>query len=171
MKKFIKLLSLVIILIIALSKLNVLNNIKNITHGAEPKGSDSMSYIVKYVIDGDTFVINYQGKDRKVRLIGIDTPESVHEDKKRNTHEGKIASDYTKKRLEGKEVRLEFDVKKFDDYGRLLAYCYFNDKLYNIELLEIGYAKTYTLPPNVKYSKEFKEVQRKAIKNKVGFWK
>lgn len=128
-------------------------------------------YKVKYVVDGDTFIINYQGKDTKVRMIGIDTPESVHQDKNKNTEEGKIASAYTKKRLQDQEVKLEYDVVKFDDYGRLLAYVYLDDKMYQEELLNIGYARTYTLPPNIKYSKKFINLQKQASDKKVGFWK
>ena len=59
------------------------------------------------VVDGDTFVVNYNGIEEKVRLIGVDTPESVHPDSSKNTAVGVLASEYTKERLEGKEVFAE----------------------------------------------------------------
>ena len=70
------------------------------------------SYKVISVTDGDTFKINYNGKETKVRLIGVDTPESVHPDKEKNTEYGKQASNYTKSLIENKTVKLEFDVSQ-----------------------------------------------------------
>lgn len=128
-------------------------------------------YEVISVTDGDTFKINYKGKETKVRLIGIDTPESVSSNKEKNNNYGKEASKYTKDRLEGKMISIEFDVQETDKYGRLLAYVYLEDgKMYNKELLEKGYAQVATYPPNVKYVKEFKEIQKQAKENNVGFW-
>lgn len=129
------------------------------------------SYKVISVADGDTFKINYNGKEEKVRLIGIDTPESVHPDKSKNTKYGKIASDYTKNLLENKTVKLEFDVSQTDKYGRLLVYAYLeNGEMLNEKLLKEGYAQVATYAPNVKYADKFKTLQEEARKNKVGFW-
>ncbi len=127
-------------------------------------------YKVVRVVDGDTFVVDFNGKEEKVRLIGVDTPESVHVDKAKNTKEGILVSDYTKSKLNGKTVKLEFDVSERDKYGRLLAYVYIDGEMYNKHLLEIGYAKIATYPPNVKYVEEFKEIQKEARENKVGLW-
>lgn len=107
------------------------------------------------VVDGDTFVVNYNGVEEYVRLIGVDTPESVHPDSERNTEAGILASDYTKARLEGKQVELEFDVQQRDMYGRLLAYVYVDGVMYNKTLLEDGVANLATYPPNVKYVDDF----------------
>ena len=62
------------------------------------------------VVDGDTIVVDYKGKHEKVRLLCVNTPESVHPDEKQNIPMGKVASDYTKKRLKGRYVDLEFEV-------------------------------------------------------------
>lgn len=115
-------------------------------------------YKVLRVVDGDTFVIDYNGKEEKVRLIGIDTPESVHPDADRNTAAGLTASDYTKSLLNGKSVELEFDVQQRDKYGRLLAYAYVDSYMLNKKLLQDGYAVVATYPPNVKYVEEFKAI-------------
>jgi len=107
------------------------------------------------VVDGDTIVVNYNGVEEKVRLIGVDTPESVHPDSDRNTEAGVLASDYTKEKLEGRQVELEFDVQQRDVYGRLLAYVYVDGVMFNKTLLEDGVANLATYPPNVKYVEEF----------------
>lgn len=128
-------------------------------------------YEVVSITDGDTFEINYNGTKTKVRLIGVDTPESVHPDSKKNNEYGKQASNYTKSLLEGKTVKLEFDVSPTDKYGRLLAYVYLeNGEMLNEKLLKEGYAQVATYPPNVKYVENFKSIQKEARENKVGFW-
>jgi micrococcal nuclease len=128
-------------------------------------------YKVVRVVDGDTFVIDYNGKEERVRLIGIDTPESVHPNEEKNTKEGIKTSNYTKERLEGKMIKLELDVQERDKYGRILAYVYVDGNMYNKELLELGYAKLATYPPNVKYVDDFTKLQEQARENKVGLWK
>lgn len=131
----------------------------------------AVEYEVVSVIDGDTFEINYNGTKTKVRLIGVDTPESVHPDAKKNNEYGKQASNYTKSLLEGKTVKLEFDVSPTDKYGRLLAYVYLeNGEMLNEKLLKEGYAQVATYPPNVKYVENFKAIQKEARENRVGFW-
>lgn len=133
--------------------------------------SESNQYEVISVVDGDTFKINYNGTTTKVRLIGVDTPESVSSNKSKNNKYGVEASNYTKERLEGETVYLEFDVQQTDKYGRLLAYVYLEDgTMYNKELLEKGYAQIATYPPNVKYVDEFTQIQKQAEENRVGFW-
>lgn len=127
-------------------------------------------YEVVRVVDGDTIVVKYNGVDEKVRLIGIDTPESVHADESKNTEEGVLVSDYTKKMLTDKKVGLEFDVSKRDKYGRLLAYVYLDGEMYNKILLKEGYARVATYPPNVKYVDEFVKLQKEARENNKGLW-
>lgn len=130
-------------------------------------------YDVSYVIDGDTAFINIDGEDTKVRFIGIDTPESVHQDESRNTPEGKIASQWTKEYLTGKRVYLEYDIDREDDYGRTLAYIYLEDKVTMVqdELLKAGMAQTLTIQPNSKYASRFHELQVEARESGAGFWR
>ncbi len=136
----------------------------------EIKNNINKLYKVTKVIDGDTFKINYNEKEETVRLIGVDTPESVHPDKENNTEFGIIVSEYSKSQLEGRQVRLEFDVNERDKYGRLLAYVYVDDIFYNAKLIELGYAQVMTVQPNIKYIDTFKDLQKTAMKNKVGMW-
>jgi len=106
-------------------------------------------YKVLRVIDGDTIDIDYQGKRERIRLLNVDTPESVHPDRTRNTRMGKQASDYTKKRLSGKYISLEFDGDKRGKYGRLLAYVGLDKNNFNLELVQKGWSVT----PNTEKAK------------------
>lgn len=114
-------------------------------------------YEVVRVVDGDTVILNIDGQKMRVRLIGIDTPESVAEDKSRNVKEGKIASEYTKNLLENEKVRVEFDEEKQDVYERKLGYLFLNDEFINEKLLKEGMAKLYTKTTNQKYSERLKK--------------
>jgi len=138
--------------------------------GTTTTNASSKLYDVVRVVDGDTFIIEYNGKQERVRLIGVDTPESVHPNEEKNTEFGDEVSKYSKKMLTGKQVSLEFDVDERDQYGRLLAYVYLDGQMYNKLLLEKGYAQVSTYPPNVKYVNDFTAIQKKARENKVGMW-
>ncbi|MDR1778901.1 MAG: thermonuclease family protein [Clostridiales Family XIII bacterium] len=123
---------------------------------------------VTKVADGDTFTID---TGDKVRLIGVDTPESVSPTAEKNVPFGKEASDYTKSQLLGKTVYLEFDVQEKDRYGRLLCYVYLADgTFYNLHLVEEGYARVMTVPPNVAHEEDFVAAEDKAKKAGLGVW-
>lgn len=128
-------------------------------------------YKVTRVVDGDTIKVDFNGKEESLRLIGVDTPESVHPDASKNVPDGKTASDFTKSRLEGKEIAIEFDVQERDQYGRLLGYVWHNGEMFNKTLLKEGYAKVATYPPNVKYVNDFTKLQEQARNSKKGFWR
>lgn len=128
------------------------------------------SYSVVRVVDGDTIIVDLDGTEERVRLIGVDTPESVHPDKSKNVAYGKIASEFTKSMLEDQAVTLEYDVQERDRYGRVLAYVYLDGEMFNKTLLEEGHAKVATYPPNVKYVDAFTAIQEKAREEKKGVW-
>lgn len=143
------------------------NNTKSVLVNSDyPYGK----YKVTRVVDGDTIIVDFNGKEERVRLIGVDTPESVHPDATKNVKEGKIASNFTKEKLEGKEIALEFDVQERDHYGRLLAYVWFNGTMFNKTLLKEGYAQIATYPPNVKYVDDFTKIQKEARESNKGLW-
>jgi micrococcal nuclease len=129
-------------------------------------------YMVKRITDGDTFWIDDgTPKGLKIRLIGVDAPESRNSGKKEIARFGKESSDYLTKLIAGKRVRLEFDVGRLDRYGRTLAYVYLEDGTFvNAALVKNGYATVMTVPPNVKYANTFLKLERKARKNKRGLW-
>lgn len=129
---------------------------------------------VQRVVDGDTYILDIDGEEKRVRLIGVDTPESVAPDSygKENTEEGKTVSDIVKGKIQaGSILYAEYDVSKTDKYGRTLAYLYFeNGTMVQDWLLENGYANIATYPPNVKYADHFAELAHTAAKNRVGLW-
>ena len=137
------------------------------------------------VYDGDTFKCKLKnGEEVKVRLIGIDTPESrknrkAYRDAERSRKSveeivrlGKIASEFTRRLIPpGTVVYLETDIQPRDRYGRLLAYVYLPDgRMLNEVLVREGYATVYTFPPNVRYADRFVELQRRAMEEGKGLW-
>lgn len=129
-------------------------------------------YKVTRVVDGDTFWINDgTKKGQKIRLIGVDAPESRNTGKKVKNPFGDDASAYLKKLIGGKAVRLEYDIGRTDRYGRTLAYVYLSNGLFvNAELVKNGYATVMTVPPNVKYQELFLKLSRKARSKEKGLW-
>jgi micrococcal nuclease len=133
------------------------------------EGFDQVT-VVK-VVDGDTIRVRFpDGTVERVRLIGIDTPEVVHP-RKPVEHFGREASEYTKKHLENKIIHLSYDQNKRDRFGRLLAYVWINDTLYNNQIIRDGYAFAYTkFPFKDEYMEMFRESERYARINNRGLW-
>ncbi len=128
-------------------------------------------YRVIRIVDGDTIVANYKGKYENVRLLCVNTPESVHPDKKQNIPMGKVASDYTKKRLKGKYVDLEFEGPIRGRYGRLLSYIIVDGLNFNLELVRQGLSPYYTkYGLSQKYDEEFREAERYARTQELNIW-
>ena len=123
------------------------------------------------VVDGDTIVVS---PNEKVRLIGVDTPETVHPNKAVACF-GKEAKQFTSELVEGKTVRLVLDKvntqrRHKDRYGRTLAYAYLADgTMLNRELIRQGYAHAYTRFP-FRYLVEFRELELQARTRTVGLW-
>ncbi len=157
--------SLFVLIVLSFS---VLSGCENVNTNTSQDNNDTCKVI--RVIDGDTIEVDIDNKIETVRLIGIDTPESKHNDSLRNCKEGEIASNYLASRLTGETVTLEYDVNKYDRYNRLLAYVYLGDEEINITLLELGYARVMIVDPNNKKEKTYMELQEKAKSEKIGFW-
>jgi len=127
---------------------------------------------IERVIDGDTVDIDFDGDLERVRLIGIDTPET----KKPNTPIecfGPEASDFTHSLLpEGTPVQVVRDVEARDDYGRLLGYVYRSDDglFVNLAIVAGGYARPLTIAPNVNFSTDFVQAARDAEATDQGLW-
>ena len=128
---------------------------------------------VERVVDGDTLVIRVQGQTERVRLIGIDTPESV--DPRRPVEcFGKEAAAHLAELLpEGTPVRLERDVEARDRFDRLLAYVYRqrDDLFVNLAMVRDGFAAVATFPPNVAHVESFVSAQREAREASRGLWR
>ncbi len=144
-------------------------------------GRSEVYVTVIRVVDGDTFELETK---EKVRLLGIDTPEKYESkklekdaessgmDKKTVKKLGQLASDYVKRIVEGKKVRLERDPTNDDKdrYGRLLRYVYLEDgTCVNAKIIQDGYAQVYEQFPITKMD-EFRKLQRDARENNRGLW-
>lgn len=139
-----------------------------------PDLSGKDSAVITKITDGDTYHVELNGEDVKVRLIGVDTPESVAPEsyRKENTAEGSKVSELVKEKISiGDTVYLEYDTSEADRYGRRLAYVYFADgTMVQDWLLSNGYATVYTLEPDTKYAEHFEELESQAKEQEVGIW-
>jgi len=139
-----------------------------------PVASQDNSTVVQVVriIDGDSIeVCCLNGRSEKVRYIGVNTPETHHPTKGVEAF-GQEAKQANRKLVDGKTVRLEFDVQQRDRHGRLLAYVYLEDGTFvNARLVEQGYAQVMTVPPNVKYQELFLKLQQEARTASRGLWR
>ena len=140
---------------------------------------------VERVVDGDTISVRLGGRDEYVRLIGVDTPETVKPDTPVQCF-GERASHFTKRRLTGRRVRLVFGVERRDVYGRLLAYVYVAfptsstsqggksrkrpERLFNAILARRGLARPLTIPPNDRFAPRFERLAVAAARAGRGLW-
>ncbi len=145
--------------------------------------AQELSKVIK-IIDGDTLWVYYGIQREKIRLIGIDTPESkdntkakrdaerTGQDIKTITAMGKRATEYVESLVKsGDLITIEFDVEQRDRYSRLLGYVYLsNGKMLNEEIIKAGYANVMTIPPNVKYQDKFLKAYKEAREKKKGLW-
>jgi len=149
----------------------IVNFSKQINLTQHPYDKSQHRYTVSHVIDGDTVELSNGGA---VRYIGIDTPEIRERKGSRWVYKpmpyAEEAKEFNKGLVEGKSVRLEYDVQKKDKYNRILAYVYAGDKMVNLEMVRQGFAMIYTYPPNVRYVQRFIEAQKDARDNKRGLW-
>jgi len=121
------------------------------------------------VIDGDTIKVEIDGRIYTVRYIGIDTPE-LHHPQKPVEYFAREAYEKNKELVEGKTVILEKDVSETDRYGRLLRYVYVDGLFVNAYLVEQGYARAVTFPPDVKYADLFRRLEKEAREAGRGLW-
>ncbi|MBD8026645.1 thermonuclease family protein [Ureibacillus sp. Re31] len=123
--------------------------------------------------DGDTFRLKVNGKEKRVRLLMVDTPEMNYEENNPMPF-AESAKDYTQKLLENaSEIEVLSDVgNKTDHYGRLLAYVFIDDILLQELLLREGYAAVrYIDKPNNTLEEQFKEIEKRARASKINIWK
>lgn len=121
---------------------------------------------VSKVVDGDTFELS---TGEKVRMIGIDTPETVDPRRAVGCF-GKDASEKTKELILEKDVTIEKDVSETDRYRRLLRYVWVGDVFINEYLVKEGFALASSYPPDIKYQDRFRSAQKEAQDNKRGLW-
>ena len=178
MKKNIKIIHVAVLAVVTILYFGI-KALPSFSESRQMKELESFVYVSR-AVDGDTLKLS---DGRRVRLIGIDTPEMHYskkllKDAKKSRMDtkavqalGSKAYEFTKSLVEGKKVKLEYDVERYDKYGRTLAYIYLEDgKFVNAEIMKEGYAQIMTIPPNVKYAGYFSELQRSARENNKGLW-
>lgn len=146
--------------------------------GSTEAPTDGFATVIQ-VVDGDTIDVEIGGRTERVRLIGIDTPETRRPDTPIECY-GPEASAFTSSLLAaGTEVRIERDVVGRDDYGRLLGYVHLldngsegdgDDVFVNMEIVERGFARPLTIEPNSTFAREFAAAARRAERSDLGLW-
>lgn len=137
----------------------------------EARRSQPGLYEVEEVSDGDTIIVNMNGRREIIRMIGVDTPETHHPDRPVECY-AQIAADYSRRSLTGKKVRLEADPQNSnrDRYDRLLRYVYLPDgALFEESLIAEGYGFSYTQFPFEKADR-FESLEAQAEAAKKGLW-
>ena len=132
-------------------------------------GPVSATAPVTRVVDGDTIEVRLGDRVEDVRLIGVDTPETVKPDTPVQCF-GPRASHFTKQQLTDRRVRLVFGVERRDIYGRLLAYVYLGDRFFNPILVRRGLARSLTIPPNDRFAPLFRRLELHAARTGRGLW-
>ncbi|HYW29107.1 MAG TPA: thermonuclease family protein [Gaiellales bacterium] len=141
---------------------------------ARGEGPPPTQGTVARVVDGDTVIVRAGSRTLDVRLLGIDTPETVDPRRPVGCY-GPEASAYTKHLLTGRQVRLVYDRQLHDVYGRWLAYIYLqrpgrSDLFVNARLIAAGYARTLSIPPNTAHASELAALERRAALAGAGLW-
>ena len=163
-RNFSTIFSLVVLMGFSLTK--VWQSVTNLEALGEVDESGREFVLVDRVVDGDTIELS---DGRKVRYIGIDTPETKDPRKEIQCF-GEEASAYNRDLVEGKVVAIEADVADKDQYDRLLRYVWLEDEMINKKLVAEGYAYASSYPPNVKYQTQFKLAQQQAREQNLGLW-
>ncbi|MCD5382415.1 MAG: thermonuclease family protein [Candidatus Pacebacteria bacterium] len=139
------------------------------TNTSTPQHYDAVAAWVVRVADGDTIVVRINGREERVRYIGIDTPEHAreHHQEECYAHE---ATEANKRVVAGKHVTLIRDSEDRDTYDRLLRYVYVDDLFVNAYLVQEGYADTLFIPPNTQYASTFTSLKDAAQADARGMW-
>lgn len=193
MKKYIKKIITVILLVViailfAVYYKNYLNNNINIYQennittninntDKENNQVELTEATVTKVIDGDTIWVNINGKEEKVRFIGVNCPEYTT----KIEEYGKEATEYTTNELLGKKVYLQKDISQTDDYNRLLRYVWLEkidtineenieNYLFNAKLVINGYAQSNYYKPDISLQNYLEKLEKEAKKQKIGIW-
>ncbi|HKH25245.1 MAG TPA: thermonuclease family protein [Acidimicrobiales bacterium] len=140
-------------------------------HDAGPDDPPGSATVVR-VVDGDTVVVDLAGHDENVRLIGIDTPESVAVDRPDECYGVEASANLSALVPPGTKVRVERDLEARDQYDRLLGYIYrvHDDLFVNLAQVTGGFAETLAYPPNTTHRPELEQAEREARTRGVGLW-
>lgn len=161
-------------------------NVTDINISNDTNSQESNLDAVKFVrtVDGDTIIVEDKtGEHKRVRMIGIDTPESVAKEEERNSEYGVMASDYTKELLSNADtLYLEYDIDSDDQYDRILAYVWLEDvkdtfdekaieeAMVNAIIVKNGYGIAKRYEPTVAHDKTLQRLTAEADESNIGLW-
>ena len=150
-------------------------------HRQQEPSTEFQKATIEYVVDGDTIDVMIDGHEKRVRLAGIDAPESASHEQERNTQEGVLATEHVRALLPvGRVVYLQKDVSETDKYGRLVRYVWLDipldpfsseevaNKMANSLIVEAGFARAERFWPDVSYADQLKEAQERAADGGLG---
>lgn len=137
----------------------------------EPAGDPAVATVTR-VVDGDTLAVEVAGRDERIRLLGIDTPESVAQDRPVQCFGKEASLALAGLAPEGTQLRLVLDAEARDRFGRLLAYAYrVDDDLFlNRWLVTEGFANAVVYEPNTAFATEFAAAEAEARAAGRGLW-
>ena len=140
-------------------------------HPVMPERDALLQAVCVRVAYGDTAWFSWPGeKERLVRILQMDAPETVHPDLPPEPF-GREASAQAVRMLRGKTVWLEPDTRAFDPYGRALYHVWLSDgTLFGLSMVGEGYARALVIPPNDKYAQAFEAAQASAQARRAGLW-
>ena len=161
-------------------------NVTDINISSDTNSQESNLDAVKFIrtVDGDTIIVEDKtGEHKRVRMIGIDTPESVAKEEERNNKYGVMASDYTKELLSNADtLYLEYDIDSDDQYDRILAYVWLEDvkdtfdekaieeAMVNAIIVKNGYGIAKRYEPTVAHDKTLQRLTAEADESNIGLW-
>lgn len=161
-------------------------NVTDINISNDTNSQESNLDAVKFIrtVDGDTIIVEDKtGEHKRVRMIGIDTPESVAKEEERNNKYGVMASDYTKELLSNADtLYLEYDIDSDDQYDRILAYVWLEDvkdtfdekaieeAMVNAIIVKNGYGIAKRYEPTVAHDNTLQRLTAEADESNIGLW-
>ncbi|PQZ87743.1 hypothetical protein CQ018_17520 [Arthrobacter sp. MYb227] len=140
------------------------------TQSEKSKSVSSATAVIQHVVDGDTVYVLLEGKGTKVRLLNVSAPEVAHMEIPAQCYGNEATEFLTQKLPKGSIVELDFDVERFDKYGRVLASITYKDEFINESMISSGHATAMKVKPNVKHYEQLRAAQKLAERLKVGLY-
>src|SRR5699024_1832809 len=169
--QFILVILIAAIFLAACDELEALNNNEEAKETETDNGYTKVTADFERVVDGDTIIVNLNGEEESIRLLLIDTPESVHPGEPTQPY-GEESSEFAEEYFDDvDEVELEIGQEERGKYDRLLAHVFVDDENFNKVMVEKGYARVaFVQEPNTKYIDEYNEAEEEAKEDNKKIW-
>lgn len=140
------------------------------TPSGKPDSGSSTTATIQHVVDGDTVYVLLDGKRTKVRLLNVSAPEVAHEQKPAECLGNEATAFLTQKLPKGSKVELDFDIERFDKYGRTLAGITYKNEFINESMVASSHATAMKIKPNIKHYEQLRAAQRVAQQSQLGLF-